>query len=362
MELRTGIIDGRWTPCAAQQAIWMVAQLPPLAVERGFDLLGRMTPSRATLDRLPKQVSEGWEQDRENLEVALRAQEPVPAEAKSVSISLDGAMAPMRGLRVVAENGEVQQPTVYHEVGVGTVSLIDPDGNVLEARRFARMPESKKATLKAMLTAELAAIVAQRPDLIVHRQADGAHDNWTFLDQLAANKDFEGPRNIDFWHAAEHLKDALDAAYGKGDDSGLAQYEKLRHVLRHEPLGAESVIRALRYLRDKFPRRSVIQRELSYFRRNKKKMRYATIAALGLPIGTGLTEAACKTLTGRLKLSGMRWDEDGGQAILTFRGFIQSSRFDRAWRLIVARHRREVFVPDNVVPLPTRAQRSSISA
>ena len=57
-------------------------------------------------------------------------------------------------------------------------------------------------------------------------------------------------------------------------------------------------------------------------------MGYAEAAQRGLPIGSGVMEAACKTLaTERLKRSGMRWREAGGQAILTLRGWAQSDRF-----------------------------------
>ena len=61
-------------------------------------------------------------------------------------------------------------------------------------------------------------------------------------------------------------------------------------------------------------------------------MRYAALKEQGLPIGSGVTEAACKTLaTQRMKRSGMRWGEQGGQAILSFRALVQSNRFERAW-------------------------------
>ena len=50
-----------------------------------------------------------------------------------------------------------------------------------------------------------------------------------------------------------------------------------------------------------------IARELKYFRRNRHRMRYAVLKKQGLPIGSGVTEAACKTLaTQRMKRSGMR--------------------------------------------------------
>ena len=61
---------------------------------------------------------------------------------------------------------------------------------------------------------------------------------------------------------------------------------------------------------------------------------------------------ACKTLvTERMKRSGMRWREAGGQAILTLRGWVQSDRFDAAWSLLSGTYRTEVLVPDNEIEL-----------
>ena len=75
--------------------------------------------------------------------------------------------------------------------------------------------------------------------------------------------------------------------------------------------------------------------ELAYFRKHRKRMRYMELQSKGLMIGSGVVEAACKTLvTQRLKQSGMRWSVSGAQAILPPRGWDQSDRFDEAWALI----------------------------
>jgi len=358
MELRAGIIEGRWTPTAAKQALWFVAQMPPKAVEELYQRLGGLTPSATVLDRLPKKFSAEWEDKRQELEAALREQEKVPAEAASVGASLDGVMVPMkdgdrqRKREEAAKKGKsASGPAGYQEVGVGTLSFYDKAGNLLSTIRLGRMPEAKKATLKEMLAAELAAVLKQRPKLVVTRLADGANDNWTYLDALPV----EGPRVVDFWHATEHLAKALNAAYGENSTQARAQLEKHRHVLRHDLKGASKVIRALIHLRDSHPRRKVIKTELKYFRKRRKLMRYAELAAQGLPIGTGVTEAACKTLaTQRMKCSGMAWREEGGQAILTLRSLIQSDRFDAGWALFAAHFRTPVTVPDNVIPIRGR--------
>ncbi|ETW92306.1 MAG: hypothetical protein ETSY2_53795 [Candidatus Entotheonella gemina] len=57
LELGAGIIEGYWTPLAAKQASWAVAHLTPQESEELFDMLGNMTPSKSTLDRLPKALN-----------------------------------------------------------------------------------------------------------------------------------------------------------------------------------------------------------------------------------------------------------------------------------------------------------------
>ena len=123
------------------------------------------------------------------------------------------------------------------------------------------MPEAKKATLKTMLSAELDTVLGRRPDLEVVTVADGAHDNWRYLDALAP----DATAVVDFYHAAEQLKSALDARYGENDAKGRAQFHKLRHILLDDCDGVEKVIRALAYQRKQFPRRKRIGEVLRYF-------------------------------------------------------------------------------------------------
>ena len=176
----------------------------------------------------------------------------------------------------------------------------------------------------------------------------GAKDNWTFLSGELP----DGEEVIDFYHAAGHLDTALAVAYGDTHPKRSAQFKKLRHVLLEDDKGVEKVIRSLVHLRDTYPRRKKIARELKYFRRNRHRMRYAVLKKQRLPIGSGVTEAACKTLaTQRLKRSGMRWGEQGGQAILSFRALVQSNRFERAWTLLAQTYKAEVTALDNVVPI-----------
>jgi hypothetical protein len=358
MELAAGIVEGRWSPRAAKQALWFVAQLTPGAVEELYRRLGGLMPSKTSLDRLPKKVSERWEVEREKFEASLRDPADIPEGAVSMGVSLDGVMVPMKdGERrekreaAAMAGKETRGPAGHQEAGCATVTFLDAQGELLSAVRLGRMPESGKATLKAMLADEVAFVLEHRPQLRVVRLADGAKDNWKFLDDLKV----EGPSVIDFFHAAEHLAKALDCAYGEGTAKAGAQFEKLRHLLRHEENGVEKVVRALVHLQKAHPARRVLATELEYFRARRRRMQYATLAKHHLPIGTGVTEAACKTLvTQRMKCSGMAWRNEGGQAILTLRSLIQSHRFDRAWEALVGGYKQLVGLPDNVISLPQR--------
>ena len=205
-----------------------------------------------------------------------------------------------------------------------------------------------------MLTAELQAAQAQRPLLEVVKIADGAKDNWTYLSETLPG----GVEVVDFYHAAAHLKAAFEHAYGATSTVASSQFAKYRHLLRHDQDGVEKVIRALAYQRKKYPRREKLLTELNYFRRHRHRMRYAKVAEQKLPIGSGVVEAACKTLaTQRMKGSGMRWRHQGGQAILTWRALLQSHRYGQAWDLVAQTYKKSLTIPENIIAFPRQAQR-----
>lgn len=374
LELQAGIIDGYWTPLAARQGVWVTAHLPPAEGAALFKELGHMTPSKSSLDRLARGLGGVWEAHRETFEARLCEAIRIPAAAVSVSASLDGVMVPMKrpvpeALSAVAAQEQPpsaghsdvaaavaqahqarEQKPYYKEASCATLSFYDAAGARLETLRFARMPEPGKKRLKAQLTEAVATVLGQRPELALVKLADGAKDNWRFLtEELCPG---EGVELLDFFHAADHLNDALEAAYGKGSHLAKVQHEKYKTILRDEDRGVEKVIRALAYQHKKHPRRATLAKELNYFRNNRHRMQYASARAKHLPIGSGVTEAACKTLvTQRLKCSGMRWKPQGGQAVLTVRGLIQSHRFDYAWQLLSGVCRQPVSMPNNVVLL-----------
>ena len=360
MELTMGVVGGFWTPRAAEQALWVVSQMTPGKVEELFKRVGNMAPSKSSIGRLPKEVSERWEGSRADFEEALRAGLVVPENAVSIAVSIDGVLAPFgqseatQAREEAATEGRLLKGAVgYREVGCATISFCDENGELLAAVRMSRAPEYKKESLKKQLAAEVSEILKKQPTLRLMKLADAWADNWTFLTKQLP----PGDELIDFFHATEKVHVAMAAVYGDATLETQFRAKRLNDALRDETDGAKRVIRALRHLAAKHPRKELVRRSLLYFRRNCDRMRYAEMKAKGLPIGSGVVEAACKTLvTQRLKLSGMRWSNVGAQAILTPRGWVQSERFDKAWALIAATYQAEVTVLANVIAIKPKTE------
>ncbi len=352
LDLRVGIVEGQWTPRAARLMAQSMACMTAKEANQFFSDLGGMSPSTSSLDRLPKSLGEIWERDREAFEEELRVNELIPREAAIVSASLDGVMAPMKGTGRSETRKKKDKlprgPAGHREVGCGTITLYDDQGNRLHTVRFGRMPEANKLTLKKQLRAELESILLARPDLKVSLIADGADDNWTYFNELVDHLGIEdSARAVDIFHALERLNMAVTACYGEGTPHAKVKFEEYRTWLRELDDGAQKVVRSLRHIRSQTTgwRHDKIGETISYMSKRVNLMNYAELLRNNLPIGSGIVEATCKTLvTQRMKRSGMSWRPKGGQSILTLRALLQSERWSAGWSLLSRQYHREVRV------------------
>ena len=316
-----GLVNDYLTRPAAQLGLMMMGHCTAREAEEFFEQVGGMTPSVSTLQRLTVTMQERWERLGPEALAGIGEAEDIPQEAVTVSVSLDGVMVALRA----GEDGRAE--ACWREAACGTVSFHDAEGERLKTIYLGRMPESGKLTLKAQLASEVAHIRRLRPEVGIVAVADGAADNWTFLEGLEPETEV-----IDFWHACEHLRVAADHAVA------AHWFEKYREILRHDPRGVAKVIRALCHLRDRAAPadRPEVERELAFFRKHRHRMRYHALREAGIAIGSGVVEAANKTLvTQRMKRSGMRWRIVGGQAVLTFRALLKSGRFESAWKAMI---------------------------
>ena len=83
-------------------------------------------------------------------------------------------------------------------------------------------------------------------------------------------------------------------------------------------------------------KKEVFEKAYRYMSKRMKYLRYAQYRAQGMPIGSGVTEAACKTLVKqRLCCSGMRWTPQGAQIILSLRALVLTdTRWGQFWQKI----------------------------
>ena len=136
---------------------------------------------------------------------------------------------------------------------------------------------------------------------------------------------------LDFYHLSENVHKARREVYGDDDASGKEWAGGLLHVFKHE--GYEAAWKRLLAWRVELRHgRPAADRLVNYVGERRAMIKYPEFQAKGWQIGSGPTEATCKTLTARLKGSGMRWDADNAEALMALEALTQSGQWDLYWR------------------------------
>ena len=137
---------------------------------------------------------------------------------------------------------------------------------------------------------------------------------------------------LDYYHACEHLHLLAEALYGEGSALAKKQYRRWRKALLKDRV-AQVIEQAKADLPTQSASRKRAQQQIGYFQRNRSRMLYQTYRQAGYFIGSGVVEAACKTVVGqRLKNSGMLWSRQGASQLLTVRCALLSGWFDDFWK------------------------------
>jgi hypothetical protein len=220
----------------------------------------------------------------------------------------------------------------WRETMVGTIGFYDADGERQHTIYLGATPEYGKATFLDRLEREIARVKAAYPQARFVGLADGAKGNWIFLGRHTE------VQVIDFWHAAEYLSDAADALFARTPKAKEAWLEGVCHRLKHERDAARQLIRDIKRLAAEKGVSSGhpdIEAVLTYFGNQSKagRMDYPPLVAANVPIGSGVTEAACKVLVKqRLCGSGMKWREPGAAAVLSLRCLTYTTeRWSQFW-------------------------------
>lgn len=233
----------------------------------------------------------------------------------------------------------------YHEGATATLSVQDRRGKRLGTVYLGQMPEAGQETLSAQLTALLRKVLTQwhaqgRPAPRLAYITDGGSHPKAYYRQVLRHMDdpwHPGQKLawqwvLDFWHACGYVNKLAAALFGEGAQASK-WFTQWRRWLRDRHHGGTQVLRSAMWHynnRRKLgkARQADYWKAYRYLRKHGVWMKYSHYRRQGMPIGSGVTEAACKTVfSQRLKRSGMTWSHEGGQVILDMRVLVVS----RVW-------------------------------
>jgi hypothetical protein len=249
--------------------------------------------------------------------------------------------------------------TLYEVATTGTISVYDRRGERLGTVYLAYTPEPGQATMTARLT-ELLTEVLRRwqgplPRLCYVTDA-GDNETAYYRDVLRRMKHPTTGKRLgwtwvlDYYHAALRLTTMAEALFGASREAS-GWVRKMQKLLL-KPGGVGRVLHSAAALRSRRKlskkARKDYQRAYDYLRKRRDHARYDEYRRVGMPIGSGVTEAACKTVyTQRLKLSGMRWKKAGARTILTLRVILLSGVWPEVYaKTLAVSSRVEVRTPD----------------
>jgi hypothetical protein len=220
----------------------------------------------------------------------------------------------------------------WREAMTGSISLYDKHGERLHTIYLGAAPEYGKETFFNRMKREIEHVKALYPRALFAGIADGAKSNWNFL------APFIDEQVLDFYHASQYLGRAASAIY-QHEAQREQWLDEQCHNLKHKHHAAARIVRELEQAsttKMKPDQKKDLQDCITYFGNHLHQMRYARYVENGIPIGSGVTEAACKTLVKqRLCRSGMRWTPQGAQIILSLRALaLTETRWEQFWQKI----------------------------
>lgn len=218
----------------------------------------------------------------------------------------------------------------HRQAMVGSISLYDKEGNRQHTIYLAATPEYGKATFYQRMSREIEHVRELYPKALLTAVADGSEDNWIFTRQYTSNE------CIDFYHASAYLDWVAKAAHPRNPTARQEWLEERRHKLKHEKGYAKKLLQEMQKLPTAGLSETVqeeLAKAITYFSNHHQQMNYAERVEANLPIGSGVTEAACKTIVKmRMCRGGAKWKEQGAAAVLSLRTLIYTEeRWEQFW-------------------------------
>jgi hypothetical protein len=302
-------------------------------------VLEKLTGIRVTASALWGWVHDAGQRMMGQLESELQALEngqsptveslPVELAALPIIVGADGVMVPFR-----PSAGTPKGKTQWREVKVAILARL--------GKHLTRQGQCVTRLCQRRLVAVLGTVddLIPRLRLEAGRQqvdtavrvvwlSDGARGFWRVLQDCFQSIGAIGV--LDFYHAAQNLYKGASAWLDGRTRTCREWFKNLRHQLRH---GQErQVLTHLAVLSENpnLPESALktITNLYHYLKQHREHIHYEQFKGIGLPIGSGLVESACKWLIQqRFKGVGMRWSEAGFNHLLHLRLAWVNQRFD----------------------------------
>lgn len=241
----------------------------------------------------------------------------------------------------------IKHGRIFEVATAGTVSVLDRRGRRLGSVYLAHTPESGQPTLSRELTRLLRDLLArwEGPEPRLCYVTDAGDNETAYYEKILkrmkhprTGQRLEWMRVLDYYHASTRIWTMAELLFGQGPRAA-AWARKMQKWLK-KPGGVNRVLHSAAALRELYlpaRKQAEFRKAYRYLRERMAFMRYADYQSVGVPLGSGVTEAACKTVfTQRLKLSGMAWQSTGAQTVLNLRVLQLSGVWDAAYARVLA--------------------------
>jgi hypothetical protein len=327
LEMRLGVTAGRATPALMERVGRASAQHTQKTVLEWLKQDHNVQWSAETLRKVTASLSAALAPSRHKAQVQqvltwLKTASDSSGSHKPVlSAGRDGVFVPMRGSKE------------YREASTATLTVLNRRGQRVGTVYVGHMPESGQTTLSAHLTALLNDVLMrwQGPLPRLEYVTDGGHHPAEYFDEVLRSmvhprtgSALEWQQVLDFYHACGYVTKMAEALFGAGTQQAKSWSAKMRRWLRDKQHGIFRVLHSAAAHRSGWEltkaEEEAYDAAYNYLRKRMPLMDYVGYRRHGLAIGSGVTEAACKTLfTQRFKQSGMKWSWEGGQVIVELR-------------------------------------------
>jgi hypothetical protein len=215
----------------------------------------------------------------------------------------------------------------WHEIRVASVAAEDAEGEILDRQHRARFLSCEDFGWQLLMLARRSGYHRARLRAFI---ADGARWLW----DVAELQFPDAVQILDWFHLSERVHGAAAAIFGPGTPEA-SQFSKARldELWNGRSSQTLSELRSLRKQLRAADKRESLRTLITYLDNNRHRIDYPRYRTLGLKVGSGQVEGACKSLVGaRCKQSGMRnWTHRGAEGVLRLRAALQTGDYDTLW-------------------------------